>query len=59
MRTYLLWSFGFNVLGFLLRMGMLAWSDYPRETAHTRGADCFMVLATIACLAWSGVLLWA
>lgn len=41
---YLCIAFWFALIGLLLRLGCLAWMDYPRSLRYSRGEDAFYIV---------------
>jgi hypothetical protein len=58
-RAYVITSLIITGLAILIRMGNLAWSDYPRTVNNSRGEDAFLVLVHFGFLIWAGWLLWS
>lgn len=59
MKTILLWSFWMSVVGVFVRMGFLAFSDYPRSVSVSRIWEVLWVAIGIAWCIWIAWTLWA
>jgi hypothetical protein len=57
MNAYLITSIVLGVIAILVRLGCMAWSDYPRTVTYSRGEDAFLLLVSLGFALWAWHLL--
>lgn len=58
MRLFVLVALCLQVVGMLVRVGLLAAKDYPRVVTMTRADDSFDLLCRLGFALWAGITLW-